>query len=84
MWLREDGDARLIADIAPPLSGPDSGAYLRPALNDQKDTLAPLAIWFATLFALSMVARYHPVGRRVAAAGLRGEKGDQYRLPIRS
>lgn len=41
-------------------SGPNSGAYLRPALNGADDTLAPLAVWFAMLLALSSLARYHP------------------------
>jgi hypothetical protein len=59
-WLREDGESRVLSDIAPPLSGRGSGAYLRPALNDAEDTLAPLAVWFATLLALSSLARYHP------------------------
>jgi hypothetical protein len=59
-WLGEGGEPRPLADIAPPLSGPNSGAYLRPALNGADDTLAPLAVWFAMLLALSSLARYHP------------------------
>jgi hypothetical protein len=62
-WLRPDqgdGEARLLSEVAPPFCGPRSGAYLRPALNDADETLAPLAMWFGTLFALSILARYHP------------------------
>jgi hypothetical protein len=61
-WLQPDDEVgrRRISDIAPPFCGPDTAAYLRPALNGSDDTLAPLAMWFATLLALSTLARYHP------------------------
>jgi hypothetical protein len=39
---------------------PNSGAFLRPALNSASDVLEPLPLWWATLLALSSIARYHP------------------------
>lgn len=59
-WDDETDDPRPSDEVAPFLNRQDSGMYLRPALNANDDTLSPLAVWFATLLALSSLARYHP------------------------
>jgi hypothetical protein len=59
-WRDAQGTARPISAVAPGLGKEKSGAFLRAALNDEGDVLGPLALWWATLLALSSLARYHP------------------------
>jgi hypothetical protein len=46
--------------IMPGYGRPNSGALVRPALNGAGDVLAYLPLWWATLLALSSLARHHP------------------------
>ena len=48
--------------------------WLRPDLNDDGDFLWPLTTWWALLFGLSMLARYHPADW---AAALRVDECDE-------
>jgi hypothetical protein len=59
-WRGPDGTATAVELVAPGYGNPNSGAFLRPALNAAGDVLAPLPLWWATLLALSSLARYHP------------------------
>ena len=59
-WRTADGRPRALSDIAPGLTDGRSGAYLRPALNDNGDVLTFLPLFWATLLALSSLARYSP------------------------
>jgi hypothetical protein len=60
-WHDDTGTSIPLAQVAPGLSGrPNSGSFLRPRLNQAGDVLPDLAIWWATLIALSSLARYHP------------------------
>lgn len=60
-WLLDHGAPRPVAKRAPgPVSGDAAGHTLYPALNDAGDVLPPLALWWATLLALSSIARYQP------------------------
>ena len=59
-WRNTDGTAKA-ADLK--VSGygrPNSGLFLRPSLNAQNDVLEYLPLWWATLLAVSSLARYHP------------------------
>ena len=67
-WRRSDGTAMAIEMIAPGYGMPNSGAYLRPALSSSGDVLEPLPLWWATLLALSSLARYHPEAWSAALA----------------
>jgi hypothetical protein len=59
-WRDPNGKRLPISQVAPGLGGPDSGGFLRPQLNPAGDTLPGLGLWWATLLALSSLARYHP------------------------
>jgi hypothetical protein len=60
-WIDSDGCVTPLEEIAPGLvPGPGAGSYLRPSLNGAADVLGVLALWWATLLALSSVARYSP------------------------
>ncbi len=59
-WRSPDGTARAISLIAPGYGRPNSGAFLRPALNAAGDVLDYLPLWWAILLTLSSLARYHP------------------------
>jgi hypothetical protein len=59
-WKSPDGTTRAISLVAPGYGRPNSGAFLRPALNAEGDVLDHLPLWWATLLALSSLARYHP------------------------
>jgi hypothetical protein len=59
-WRDPSGTAIDVGQIAPGYGIPNSGAFLRPALNSAGDVLEPLPLWWATLLALSSIARYHP------------------------
>jgi hypothetical protein len=59
-WTAQDGKPNAVELIARGYGRPNSGAFLKPALNQAHDVLEPLALWWATLIALSSLARYHP------------------------
>jgi hypothetical protein len=66
-WRTPAGKRRPIGEFATGLTrSPRSGAYLLPALNNAGDTMPFLPLWWATLLALSSIARYSP-DRWVAA-----------------
>ena len=44
-----------------PVFGPDGRWWLRPAICGTEDPPSLLVTWWAVLFGLSMLARYHPV-----------------------
>jgi len=56
-WPRKQGDE----DPLPPAYGPEGRRWIRPAVCDAQDPPSLLMTWWAILYALSMVARYHPV-----------------------
>jgi hypothetical protein len=59
-WRDPSGTPVDVGQIAPGYGMPNSGAFLRPALNSAGDVLEPLSLWWATFLALSSIARYHP------------------------
>jgi hypothetical protein len=59
-WQDEAGTSIPVDHVAPGLGGPESGGFLRPGLNKVGDVLPGLPLWWATLLALSSLARYHP------------------------
>lgn len=59
-WRDPSGTPIDVGQIAPGYGMLNSGAFLRPALNSAGDVLEPLPLWWATLLALSSIARYHP------------------------
>ena len=65
-WRRPDGTTKAIERVAPGYGRPNSGVFLRPALNAAGDALEYLPLWWATLLALSSLARYHPEAWNVA------------------
>lgn len=67
-WHDSTGAAMDVGRIAPGYGMPNSGAFLRPALNSAGDVLDPLPLWWATLLALSSIARYHPEAWSAALA----------------
>ena len=58
-WQDGSGQRRPVEELAPPLLGAGGGAVLSPSLTSG-DVLSPIAAWWATLLALSSVARYRP------------------------
>ncbi|MCW3027163.1 MAG: hypothetical protein JWN81_374 [Solirubrobacterales bacterium] len=59
-WQDDAGEIIEVRRVAPGLAGENSGAWIRPALNDAGDVLPQLSIWWATLLTLSSLARYYP------------------------
>ena len=59
-WLSKDGTPKAFDTVAGGFGRPNSGHFLRPALNQTSDVLDVLPLWWATLLALSSLARYHP------------------------
>jgi hypothetical protein len=56
-WRRPDGGLQPIQVVATQYLG---GYWLMPALNQQREVLGPLMLWWYLLHALSNLARYHP------------------------
>lgn len=59
-WRSSAGTARAIDLVAGGYGRPNSGVFLRPALNAAGDVLDYLPLWWAILLTLSSLARYHP------------------------
>ena len=59
-WLSRDGTPKKLDMVVGGFGRPNSGHFLRPALNQAGDVLDILPLWWATLLALSSLARYHP------------------------
>jgi hypothetical protein len=58
--VESPGERVLVEELrAPEYRGPRD-RWLRPVLNDSGDRLSPLMTWWALLYGLSMLARYHP------------------------
>jgi hypothetical protein len=66
-WETNSPSAKL-EEVAPPHRFRNEH-WLRPALNEAADELTPFMAWWAFLFALSILARYHPA-RWVASLDL--------------
>jgi hypothetical protein len=63
-WIADSVFPGSVADqaldpVAPKVYGTDSRALI-PTLPGESDVLSPLMLWWALLFGLSIVARYHP------------------------
>lgn len=59
-WRSADGSLQSVYLAAPGLGPPGAGSYLWPGIGAHKDVLAPLALWWTALLALSSLARYEP------------------------
>jgi hypothetical protein len=51
---------KLVLDLHAPEYRVSEQRWLRPVLNESNDFLSPLMTWWALLYGLSMLARYHP------------------------
>lgn len=54
------GERDLVIELHAPAYRSREDRWLRPVLNEHADSLSPLMAWWALLYGLSMLARYHP------------------------
>jgi hypothetical protein len=58
--VESPGERALVAELRAPEYRSPQDRWLRPVLNESGDWLSPLMTWWALLYGLSMLARYHP------------------------
>jgi hypothetical protein len=59
-WPAPVGERPLVEERRAPQYRSPHDRWFRPVLNDDGDWLSPLMTWWALLYGLSMLARYHP------------------------
>jgi hypothetical protein len=59
-WRTATGTIRTLDGVTSRFPGPEGAYCLMPGLGPNDDVLAPLMVWWALLYGLSHIARYHP------------------------